>query len=443
MLAWLLTHSPLLYFTQSIWRDEAFSILVAQRPLSFIFTNLGIEPPLYYTVLHFWIKLFGTSEIAVRSFSLLGFTLATILVIFWAEKLFKKHWLSWYLPILFFLNPMLIYYAFEIRTYGWFIFFSVASMYGYVEKKWPILVAANVLGFYNHSYMIFVPITQAIHWLITEFRIKRINNPVIHSLTVTFLLIAPWFFRLAREYTTLKTTWYFPVDVHLVKSALGNMFVGYEGTPWYLWTTTFYLSLVLISFFLLALKPKRVRSRNLFFFSMVIVPLTIVIGISFFKPLFVNRYLIYVSVAEIFLLVFAIETIRHRVIQYGIATVLILFSAGFNLWYPNKHAKVNIRQTFQEVNMLMGKEDIVMAGSPLVLFESIYYAKDPTRVYLYNPQNVAFPHYVGDAIVQPSQMLQEFPFYPSRAFLIREDGSFDITYTTPASIARKTSRRGR
>src|SRR5574341_1041767 len=199
MFSWLLIHSPLLYFTQSLWRDEAFSVLIAQRPLGFIMRNLGIEPPLYYLALHFWIKLFGMSEIAVRSLSLVGVGLATILVICWAEKLFQKHWLSWVLPLLFFFNPMILYYAFEVRTYGWVIFFSVASMYGYIEKKWPVLVAANVLGFYTHSYMIFVPIAETVHWLITTAGKKNFNayiskfkflfDPFPRSLLATFLLM--------------------------------------------------------------------------------------------------------------------------------------------------------------------------------------------------------------------------------------------------------------
>ena len=125
MLNWFLTHSPILYFTQSLWRDEVFSIFLAQQPLSVFLPKLSFEPPLYYILLHFWIKFFGTSEIAVRSLSLLGFSLSVIVIIHWAEKLFRSHWLSWGLPVVFFINPMLFYYAFEVRTYGWYILFIV------------------------------------------------------------------------------------------------------------------------------------------------------------------------------------------------------------------------------------------------------------------------------------------------------------------------------
>lgn len=448
MFNWLIGHTPLLYLTQSIWRDEAFSILAASRPLSFIFQNLGIEPPLYYILLYFWMKLFGTGEIAVRSLSFLGFGFATIIVIYWAEKLFKRHWLSWYLPLLFFVNPMLLYYAFEVRTYGWFMFFAVLSFFAYQQKQWKLLIAANVLGFYNHTYMLFVPLSQGLYWLmvnrgaILRRRWKAIlTDPAIRSFFITFLLMIPWAIRIIKQSIYLKHNWYFPVDWHLVKSVLGNMFVGYEGTPWYLWQYTSYLSLILLALFLVALKPRATRRRNSFFFFMIVVPLTLVIGVSFVKPLFVNRYLIPVSVAEVFLVVAAIAAMKRRVVQYLTAAGFLIFSVGFNIWYPPLHAKVNIRKTFQEVNALFGKQDVVLAGSPLIFFESIYYSSDPKRVFLYNPGNVAFPVYVGSALVSASQMALTYPPYPMRGFLIHEDGTFDIVYATPMEGTPKRQKR--
>jgi uncharacterized membrane protein len=138
MINFLFTNTPLFYFVQSFWRDEAFSVLLAEHPLFVIFTKTTFEPPVYYTLLHFWIKIFGTSEIAVRSLSLLGFTLATIVIIEWSHKLFKSHWLSLFTPFFFFFNPMLLYYAFEARVYGWYIFFATLSLFAYDQKKWRL-----------------------------------------------------------------------------------------------------------------------------------------------------------------------------------------------------------------------------------------------------------------------------------------------------------------
>jgi uncharacterized membrane protein len=438
MINFLLNHSPLLYFTQSLWRDEAFSVLVAERPISFLVTKLGFEPPVYYILLHMWMKIFGNSEIAVRSLSLLAMVIATIVVIGWAEKLYKRHFLSWYLPVFFFLNPMLLYYAFEVRTYAWMVLFTVLSLYYYTEKRWNHFALSTILGFYTHSYFIFVPVAQALHWLIMHPGMRKHRSikswwkePMVRSLVISAAVIAPWVWKVVREATRLKQAWYFPVNINLVMSVLGNMFVGYEGTPWYGWKYTAILSVLLLGLFLLAVANRQKRERNLLFMLMVFTPLTLVIGVSFVKPLFVNRYLIPVTVAQVFLVIAALEAIRNKLLQKFTASAFLLFLIGFNVWYPTQHAKLDIRTPISQINALMGQQDVIFAETPLIFFESIYYSRDRSRVFLYNPNNVAFPWYVGDIIVSEGQMALDIPTYPMRAFLVHEDGSFSISYRAP------------
>lgn len=444
---WIFTHSPLLYFTQSLWRDEAFSIFVGEKPISFILQNLTFEPPVYYILLHYWIRVFGTTEIAVRSLSLLGFTLATIVVIVWSEKLFQKHWLSWFTPILFFTNPMLLYYAFEIRTYGWYIFFALLSLFAYSQSQWRLWVIATILGFYTHTYFLFLFAAQSIHWvalhrnkLIKPFSLIR--EPVVASAMLAVSAMVPWIIRIIREAATLKQSWYFPVNWNLVKSVLGNMYLGYEGTPWYLWGFTASLSLVLLFFFFIAIYKKSTRARNTHFLFCAIVPLAIVIGISFVKPLFVNRYLIGVTIAEIFLIAFAIEAIKSHMIQKFVAWCFVLGALAFNVWYPSQHAKLDIRTTIREINALRTTNDIILVTSPLIFFESQYYAGDRTKVFLYNPHNSPFPWYVGGVLVSNNQMTADLPVNPpTRAFVVAEDGSFTIAYRTPAAGLSQKSKK--
>lgn len=448
MFEWLISHSPLFYFTQSLWRDEAFSIFVSERPILFFISKLTFEPPLHYVLLHFWIKLFGESEIAVRSLSFAAFALATVVVIIWSEKLFKKHFLSWFLPLFFFFNPMLLYYAFEVRAYAWYVLFTVLSMYTYFQKAWVWYIAASIAGFYTHTYFIFVPFVQAIHWFVTTQWGRKhmtiqslLGKPIVRSLLVIGLGITPWLIKILMEASKLKNSWYFPVNLNLIKSVLGNMFLGYEGTPWFLWKYTAYLSAFLLALFFIALRNKGARNRNLFFFLMAILPLAVVIGISFVKPLFVNRYLIPVSVSEVFLVAFAIEAIKSKFLQYVVAFGFLLPVLWFNGWYPQEHPKLNIRATIMQVNTLKNTGDVIFADNPLIFFETIYYSSDRTRVFLYNPNGSPFPWYVGDIIVSRGQMARDLPSYPTRAYLVHADGTFDIAYRATSVFATSTKKR--
>lgn len=435
MFSWLITHSPLLYFTQSLWRDEAFSILAAEKPLVQILPKLSFEPPVYYSLLHFWIKIFGESEIAARSLSFLAFTLAMVIIIFWAEKMFKKHWLSWFLPLSFFLNPMLIYYAFEVRTYAWYIFFAVLSMYAYLEKKWLLYVVAGVLGFYNHSFFGIVIVVEALHWFIFNrnifFSKKLSKEPMFRGTLTIALLILPWLFKIATELSVFKNSWYYPVNLNLVKSVLGNMFLGYEGTPGNLWGFTQILSLILLAFFIISLRPKKNRVRNSFFFLMATVPLVVVVGISFIKPLFVNRYLIGVTVAEVILFALSLETMGKSFYQKLAAGAALAFIVGFNVWYPWQHRKLDIRSTLTEVNDIKDKNDLYFVDNPLVFFETLYYSTDRNKVFLYNPNHSPFPWYVGAAIFDRNKMTDQIPTYPQKAFMIHGDGTYTVEYQIP------------
>jgi mannosyltransferase len=441
MINYLVNNSPLFYLVQSLWRDEVFSILTASRSVGFLFSKLSFEPPVYYLLLHFWMKIFGTSEIATRSLSFLGLILATIVVIYWAEQIFKKSWLSWFLPIFFFTNPMLIYYGFEVRTYGWYTFFATLSMYAYLSKKWQLYIFSVVGGFYTHTYFIFTFFVQITHYLITSPDIKKIdimkinlrslisNNPV-RSFIICGLAIIPWMIKILFDLSKLKNSWYFPVDIQLVKSVLGNMFIGYEGTPWYLWKVTAILSFILLLTFGYSLINRKTRKFNGYFFLNTFLPLIIVIGISFIKPLFVNRYLIPVTISEIFLIALALAAIKNKYLQIILGITILTTSFWFNFWYPNKHAKFPYRDTMAEVNSIRKPSDFVYATSSINYFETLYYSKNKNNVYFYNPSGSSFPWYVGDAIFDNSHMAFNLPTYPNRAIIVSPDGKIGISYRT-------------
>ena len=434
MFQYLITHSPLFYLVQSVWRDEAFSILAAERSISFIVTKLGFEPPLYYSMLHFWIKLFGQSEIATRGLSLLGFTLATIIVLEWAAVLFKKHWLAIFLPLTFFINPKLLYYALEVRTYGWYIFFSTATLFTYTNKKWLWFILSSIAGFYTHVYIGFLLLAVGVHFLVSEvlkekLSLKRIlRHPVTRSFIFITLGMVPWIIKIILLSKQLANSWYYPVDFQLIRSVLGNMFLGYEGTPWFGWKYTMYLSLLLAGLFTLSMKDPKTRSRNGLFLLTVVVPLVLVIGISFIKPLFVNRYLIFVTIGEVFLVTFAIQSIKKAWIQKTVALIMLIFLVGFNMWYPTQHAKFAIRPVFEDIHTLITPSDVILADDPIIYMEAKYYAKRRDRVFLYNPSNSVFPWYIGDAIVTKENMKADLPTYPMRAFVIHKDGTYTIMY---------------
>src|SRR3990167_5791997 len=91
MVAWLINHTPLIFMTQSFWSDESFSYLVAARRISEIITISANDfgPPLFYLILHFWIKIVDKSEVLLRALPLTFFVLSVYVFSIYIEKILK------------------------------------------------------------------------------------------------------------------------------------------------------------------------------------------------------------------------------------------------------------------------------------------------------------------------------------------------------------------
>jgi hypothetical protein len=108
-----------LYTHSDMWLDEALSVNIARLPLHDLHAALKEDgaPPLYYVLLHFWMRAFGTGNVAARSLS--GVCMAGAVVATWfAARRFAGTTVAWVAVILMALNPYAIRYATEARMYA-------------------------------------------------------------------------------------------------------------------------------------------------------------------------------------------------------------------------------------------------------------------------------------------------------------------------------------
>ena len=103
---------------RAYWIDEGISVGIASHPLSQLPKLLREDgsPPLFYVLLHFWVKLFGTSEAATHTLPLL-ISLSAIPVAYWAgRELFERRAAIWAAALMA-TNPFLNWYSTETRMY--------------------------------------------------------------------------------------------------------------------------------------------------------------------------------------------------------------------------------------------------------------------------------------------------------------------------------------
>jgi mannosyltransferase len=107
------------YTHSALWLDEALTVDRSRLPLSQIAGSLKHDgaPPLYYYLLHFWMRLFGESDFATRSLSgVIG--VVTLPVAWLAGKRFGGRVVAWTTLVLLSSAPFAVYYSTEARMYG-------------------------------------------------------------------------------------------------------------------------------------------------------------------------------------------------------------------------------------------------------------------------------------------------------------------------------------
>ena len=187
---------------ESLWRDEVYSIRIAELSLPEIFKNEETNPPLHFLLLHYWQKIFGTSEFAVRFPSLILGVLSILLIYQIGVKLFSQE-VGVLSALILSLSSFHIHYSQEARAYALMVFLTLASNLFYInsleDKKAKSVagyIAATTLLAYSHVYALFIIIAQNIHFLSTQAFTRHASRWKIREWVLVqsavVVLFLPW-----------------------------------------------------------------------------------------------------------------------------------------------------------------------------------------------------------------------------------------------------------
>ena len=145
----------------SYWGDEAIAVGIAAHPLGSLPHYLVDDgsPPLYYVALHYWMRLFGQSEVATHSLSLVPGLLAIPAAWWSAGRLFGR-WAARAAAGLVAMCAYLAYYSTETRMYSWLVLVALLAITCFVlayrgagRRYWAattmLMTAALYLQYYG------------------------------------------------------------------------------------------------------------------------------------------------------------------------------------------------------------------------------------------------------------------------------------------------------
>jgi hypothetical protein len=184
----------------SFWWDDSYATMVASGSLRDIVATLAREdfhPPLHYFLLHYWLRLVGTSEFSLRYLSVIAGVLAIPAAWIAGRRIFGP--LAGVLAAtLFALSPYLWYYSQEARMFALVPVLATLAVYfcarGARESRrldWLGYTAIVLLGVYDFYYFAFVPLACGL-WVILGQRRASVRGAWCVSTVATALLYLPW-----------------------------------------------------------------------------------------------------------------------------------------------------------------------------------------------------------------------------------------------------------
>ena len=341
----------------SLWYDEIFSVFFSQQTLADINAMSGWDtnPPFYYYLLHFWIKLFGIeSEATVRMLSVILSSFAGVMLFYFARKHINLK-TAFLASIIFLFHGATYRYAQETRCFSFVILLSLISYHFFfnflkTEKvKWFIFLGVvNSLLFYTHYVTIFFTIAQGIQYLLLSNHKKRLTY-FLFPLGTIILLLLPW-----------------------VKTMLGLIQNTQEGMIWITAPGWYDVKAVLLIVFqhelfialaiialLLAFIPKTFLDaqakkliKQLLFWSLGAI--TICFFISLIHPVFVARYFLYAVPGAILLVSFTATSLEYKHLDKVAFALISLF---FILYFSPARFSSNVSNTKNNIDLYLEPED--------------------------------------------------------------------------------------
>ena len=260
------------FYTRSdLWLDEALSVNIARIPLRDLGNALRHDgaPPLYYVVLHGWIRAFGTSDGAVRALSGL-LSVATLPLAWFAGKRLGGRTMAWLAVLVLATSPYAIRYGTESRMYALvmlLVFAGYLAVLRAVERPTmgrlatvalitALLVYAQYWSFYLVAVAFLLLAWRAIRVQAAEpRRAARRTAAAIVAGTLTFAAWIPTFVYQARH---TGTPW---GNARVPWSAIADALLRFGGEDNH--AETFILVFALITLAVIAVFGRAVDNRTI------------------------------------------------------------------------------------------------------------------------------------------------------------------------------------
>ncbi|MBI2601342.1 glycosyltransferase family 39 protein [Candidatus Daviesbacteria bacterium] len=384
--------------SQSLRLDEAQSIWVTTKsvPELLKITAEDVHVPLYFLLLHVWLQIFGTDVVVARSLSLVFF-ITSLFALYQLTKQVSNKKIAILSVVLFSFSPFIVWYSSESRMYSLFVLMSILNSIfflkflksGGVEGKFGLFLS-TLFGFLTHYFFLFLVAAQFLYLLTTkiikvqkkrDFRVVFLFTALI---LMDLILFSPWIIYMIGLGFASNTLPMIPLPTsYNLFQTLVNFLFGFPPQDIQSIIISMWPFLVIIIFLIFTQKVLFRPSFMGYFFTIFFLPMILAFAASYvFKPLFLTRYLIFVS-PFLFIITAWLLSSYAKKFTYVLSFVLIFFMTGL-LFLQNTSASSPIRENYQSAVTYLEKKatprDIIALSPPFTIYPVEYYYRGQTKV---------------------------------------------------------------
>ncbi|MCX6305990.1 MAG: glycosyltransferase family 39 protein [Bacteroidetes bacterium] len=347
--------------------DEPFTVFFAQADFHTLFGVLsqGNNPPLFFILMHYWVSWFGIGPLSIRFLPCI-FSILTAVMLYKTGKNFFSDRVGFFAAALFTLSDYHQLFAHEARMYSFFALLTVVSMYFFLaltsrtkKTRYMLLLAlANVLLIYSHFFGFFIFLIQGLSVVIIPAYRKTALKFYLGSMALCMVAYIPYFPIFFHRFfqSAASGTWVQPPVI----SDLYTMVWRYLNAPVVTVAVLCILAAALVQFIVGVMKGSSGwNSRNLTVVIWFAVPYLFMFLVSFYTPMFLDRYTVYISAGFYLLAAIALNSLVQRTKPSLIMMSCFIITMAFT-FHPHVDNKRHLKEAVSYISRHKGPRTSVI-----------------------------------------------------------------------------------
>jgi len=373
----------------SLWIDESFTRYYSESTLSYLWTTgfaLETNPPLYYSIMHGWMLLFGPSEFALRSFSALASVLVIPLVYAIGREL-QNRTVGIVAAFLLAVEPVNILYGQEARTYAIQEVAVAVTLLGLVRFLFRAgsrsglkaygLGAIVAIYFHDTALIFVVACNLAVitaGWLDRSLISPRDLVRWLGANTLVALAALPSFLNVWHQVSSDNLDWIPPLTFHRCLDVMASVLGGRAMIDLH-FHYVHYTSILLMAVIVCNLCLQRTLDRRSVA-VLVLIPLffgVMLVLYSLHKPILMDRVLLWTWIPYSLLLAHVLIRGTNWRMSVAALTTLVFAIGLYALYFAPYPVKENWRGLVQKNQMQFAKAEVIAVSTTAPVSCLVYY----------------------------------------------------------------------